>query len=154
MSHPPGRLVGGGFVLAGPRWGLRFCMVSKLPGDAHTAGLQTTLCISQIPEVIAEKEQRDLWGIPFPSGLCLLSCEGWGSGERFSHSGLGGMASCVLRPCTLWGRLWAFCLGSPTWLLLLSAQPPPSQVLPELPQLLPQPSHPLFPPSSRLPSPS
>ena len=63
-------------------------------------------------------------------------------------------ASCVLRPCILWGRLWAFCLGSPTWLLLLSAQPPPSQLLPELPQLLLQPSHPLFPPSSRLPSPS
>ena len=58
-------------------------MVSKLPGDAHTAGLQTTLCISQILEVISEKEQRDLWGIPFPSGLCFLSFEGWGSGERF-----------------------------------------------------------------------
>ena len=66
-------------------------MASKLPGDGHTAGLRTTLCISQVLEAIAEKEQRGLWGIPFPSGLCLLSCKGWGSGERFSHSGRGGM---------------------------------------------------------------
>ena len=47
-----------------------------------------------------------------------------------------------------------FLLGSPAWPLLLSAQPAPSQLLPELPQLLLWPSHPLFPHSSLLPSPS
>ena len=83
----------------------------QAPGDAHTAGLQTTLCMSQILEVIAEKEQRDLWGIPFPSGLCFLSFEGWGSGERFSHSGLGGMG--LLRPPALHsvGAALGFLLG-------------------------------------------
>lgn len=132
----------------GPGRGLRFRAV-KLPGDAHTAGLQSTLCAARCLrslEVIANQVQR----MAFPSGVCLLSCSGRGADRvdlplMFWRS----EAPCVLGPCIPWDcrpepgpcvALGALVAAAP----FRTACSPHPQVLAELPRLLPQPSLPLL----------
>lgn len=102
---------------------------------------------------------------PFSSWVLLPELQRWGWGREsgFSYLCPGRMGSPVSSGPPFRGGLgeskdaqfiWGFLLGLPVWLLRLAACPAPSQVLPELLQLLLQPSHPLPSPSLPLSLPS